>query len=165
MSEFGKRILVLAGLLAVASVNAQQAEIMNKADPLPGITSGGQPDEAALESLAEAGYVAVIDLRGENENRGFDEKSKVEALGMSYLALPVSGGADVSYENASELDRMLAEIDGPVLIHCGSSNRVGALLALRHKMNGASSEEALKLGEEAGLSSLRGAVETRLEER
>ncbi len=62
------------------------------------------------------------------------------------------------------LDEILGNVRGPVLLHCASGNRVGALLALRARMHGASPEEALELGNEAGLSSLRSTVETLLNE-
>lgn len=165
MSVSLRCLTAFVGLLCVAGAGAQPADLMNAAEPLPGVTTSGQPDQAALEDLAKAGYVAVIDLRGVDENRGFDEQQTVEEFGMSYLPLPISGGAGITYENASALDKILAEIDGPVLLHCASSNRVGALLALREKMQGGSNDEALSLGEAAGLSSLRATVETRLEER
>jgi protein tyrosine phosphatase (PTP) superfamily phosphohydrolase (DUF442 family) len=84
---------------------------------------------------------------------------------MKYISLPIGGASGVTYENASLLDETLSKIDGPVLVHCASSNRVGALLSLREKMHGASTEEALSLGDEAGLSSLRKTVEARLSEQ
>jgi uncharacterized protein (TIGR01244 family) len=160
--------LFSAALLAV-SVHAQEsnptAKLMNAAQPLPGITTAGQPDEASLNSLAAAGYVAVIDLRSDAEDRGFDEKSVVESLGMNYISIPVSGADGVSYDNAALLDQSLSGIEGPVLVHCASSNRVGALLSLREKMHGASAEDALDLGLEAGLSSLRPVVEEQLNQQ
>lgn len=140
-------------------------ELMNRADPLPGVTTSGQPDQAALQELATAGYAAVIDLRGVDEDRGFDEKNAVEGLGMNYISLPINGGGGITYENASLLDEALSGIDGPVLLHCATSNRVGALLSLREHMHGASPEKALELGTEAGLAGLRQTVEARLDER
>jgi uncharacterized protein (TIGR01244 family) len=157
--------MALSVVAALAQVSDPTAGLMNAAQPLPNITSAGQPDQASLEKLAEAGYVAVIDLRAENEDRGFDEKSAVESLGMNYISIPVSGAGGVSYDNAALLDQSLSGIDGPVLVHCASSNRVGALLSLREVLNGASTEEALDLGLAAGLTSLRPAVEALLEEQ
>jgi uncharacterized protein (TIGR01244 family) len=158
--------VVLAVLVAGCSESkAPQVALMNQAEPLPGITTAGQPDEASLRGLADAGYTTVIDLRTADEDRGFDEKGTVEGLGMKYISLPISGGQGVTYENAARLDETLAGIDGPVLLHCASSNRVGALLSLREVLHGASDEDALELGTEAGLKSLRGTVEERLSER
>jgi uncharacterized protein (TIGR01244 family) len=160
---------VLAVALAQAQVFAQESNpaptLMNAAQPLPDVTTSGQPDEVSLRQLADAGYIAVIDLRAESEDRGFDEKSAVEALGMTYISIPVNGASGVSYDNAALLDQSLSGIDGPVLLHCASSNRVGALLSLREKMHGASSEDALDLGLAAGLGSLRSVVEEQLQER
>jgi uncharacterized protein (TIGR01244 family) len=137
---------------------------MNQAEPLPGVMTSGQPDEASLRELAEAGYTAVIDLRRADEDRGFDEKAAVEALGMRYISLPIAGASAVTYDNASILDKALGDMDGPVLLHCATSNRVGALLSLRERMHGASRDDALRLGTDAGLASLRETVEARLSE-
>jgi uncharacterized protein (TIGR01244 family) len=133
--------------------------------PVGNITSAGQPDEAALKVFADSGYVAVIDLRGPGENRGLDEASAVVDLNMQYIAFPVVGHDAISYENAQELDNVLSEIDGPVLLHCGSGNRVGALLALRASLDGADDEQALEYGRSAGLTGLEPVVKERLSER
>ncbi len=126
--------------------------------------STGQPDAETLATAREAGFVAVIDLRGEEEDRGIDEVAAVEALGMRYVSLPVHGADDVTFENAEELDRLLGEFDGPVLVHCASGNRVGALVALRASAAGASDDEALAAGKAAGLTRLEPAVAERLAE-
>ena len=123
------------------------------------------PDNPETLAIArEAGFVAVIDLRGEEEDRGIDEVAAVEALGMRYVSLPVHGADDVTFENAEELDRLLGEFDGPVLVHCASGNRVGALVALRASAAGASDAEALAAGKAAGLTRLEPAVAERLAE-
>ena len=143
------------------------AQLLNEAEPLPDITTSGQPDESALVQLAEKGFVTVIDLRAENEDRGFREADAVENLGMRYVSLPISGPDSVNYENAAALDSFLSSAEGPVLIHCASSNRVGALLSLRQRLVGDDADAALAIGLKAGLSSpvLREVVEARLAER
>lgn len=51
----------------------------------------------------------------------------------------------------------------PLILHCGSGNRAGALLALKaFQIDGMSRDEALELGVKAGLASLRPVVETML---
>ncbi len=126
--------------------------------------STGQPDAEVLSLARDAGFTTVVDLRTESEDRGIDEMSAVTALGMHYVSLPVSGADDVSFENAQALDEILANSDGPVLLHCASGNRVGALFALREKLAGATNEEALAAGKVAGLTRLEGAVKERLQE-
>ena len=60
-----------------------QDEILAPEATLPrdGFLSTGQPDSAVLDKAAEAGYVAVIDFRGIDEDRGMNEQSEVESRG------------------------------------------------------------------------------------
>jgi hypothetical protein len=52
------------------------------------------------------------------------------------------------------------------LVHCGSSNRVGALLALRAAwLKGATLEAALAAGRSAGLTGLESAVRSAIANR
>ena len=127
--------------------------------------STGQPDEQLLAQVESAGYVAVIDLRTAVEDRGMDEPTAVEESGLTYYSLPIAGGKDITFDNARALDTLLAEIDGPVFLHCRSGNRVGGLLALSASARGASEEDALVIGRKAGLTSLEAVVKERISER
>jgi len=133
--------------------------------PVDGITAAGQPDVAALKVFADSGYVAIVDMRGPDEDRGMDdEKGVVEGLGLEYIAFPITSD-DLTFDRARELDELIQSYDEPVLVHCASSNRVGAMLALRHSLNGASDEEALQHGREGGLTRLEPVVMKRLAEK
>ena len=169
MKLFINTILLFAGLSLADTpvpdslkVDLDEVVAAESVVPADGITVSGQPDEEALAVFAESGYTTVIDLRGRQENRGLDEQAAVEALGMSYVPLPIENGDQVSFESAAELTRLIDEADGPVLLHCGSGNRVGALLALAKHQDGASVEESIRYGEEGGLTRLRTLVEKRL---
>jgi protein tyrosine phosphatase (PTP) superfamily phosphohydrolase (DUF442 family) len=81
---------------------------------------------------------------------------------MGYVSLPVDGAAGVSYANAGQLDKLLAELPKPILLHCSSGNRVGALLALRAKARGMDDRAALELGVANGLLGLKSTVEQKL---
>jgi len=160
---------VLAGVFLLALATSALADDDKTAwkyrfEPADGITAAGQPKENGLKDLAGDGYVAVIDLRTAGEDRGMDEQAVVESLGMDYVSLPIEGRGAINFENAAKLDRILSKYDQPVLVHCGSSNRVGALLALREKMNGADDEDALAFGKSAGMTSLEDTVKSRLAE-
>jgi len=119
--------------------------------------SAGQPSEQVLSQLAKKGLVNVINLRGNGEFDGFDEPRLVGSLNMNYQSLPIANAADINFENASKLDAMLNASDEPTLVHCGSGNRVGALIALNHFAKNGDLEQALQAGRDAGM--------TRLEER
>lgn len=132
--------------------------------PADGITSAGQPNEAALEVFAESGYAVVIDMRGPDEDRGIEDfEGAVEATGMKYVAFPVVGQEAINFETARELDALLEGIDGPVLLHCGSGNRVGAVLALRESLAGSDDETAIQYGRDAGMTRLEPRVREVLE--
>ncbi len=131
-----------------------------------GISSAGQPDRQALKVFADSGYVAVIDMRGADEDRGMeDEPGVVEDLGLEYVTFPLTSEEEINFDTAEKLDKLLRGFDGPVLVHCGSGNRVGAVLALRESLKGASDEEALAFGKDAGLTRLEPVVRKRLSER
>lgn len=130
--------------------------------PVDGLRSAGQPDAGQFKVFADAGYVAVIDIRGADEDRGLDEVQVLEDLGLEYVTMPIVGDEAINYDNARALDQLLAGYDEPVLVHCGSGNRVGALLALRESLDGASDKEALEYGRNAGLSRLEPVVQQRL---
>ncbi len=171
--------LLIALLLAGTAVSAAEGDLSAvtslKVDldkvaeyrtvaPVDGVTVSGQPNEEALDIFAENGYAAVIDLRGANESRGLDEAGVVDELGMDYVSLPIEGTDAISFENAARLEEILSRYDAPVLVHCGSGNRVGALLALSKRQKGASEAEALEYGKKGGLTGLGGVVEERFKE-
>lgn len=140
-------------------VKVDLAEIVETGvvQPVGGFTPAGQPDEAALSVFAKNGYAAVIDLRTSGEERGIDEQTVVEGLGMDYVSLPV-GRDGITFENARALDQLIRSYERPVLVHCGSSNRVGALLALRASLNGVDDETAIEVGKKGGLTGLEPTV-------
>ncbi|MGB5164306.1 MAG: sulfur transferase domain-containing protein [Woeseiaceae bacterium] len=123
-----------------------------------GVSAAGQPDEAAFQVFAESGYAAVIDLRAENEDRGLDEAAVVADLGMDYVSMPIANAAEVNVENALKLEALIASYDGPVLVHCASSNRVGALLAIADYESHGDRDKALAKGMSAGMKGLEGRV-------
>ncbi len=160
-----RHLLVALAISCLAAPVAAQPELeaINVASPLPGITTSGQISEGDLETIAGAGYVAVINLRSAEENGNWDARPRAEELGLAYHTIPIAGAGEVTPEAAAQLDQLLLELgaspERPVLVHCASSNRVGALFALREAASGADREAALELGRAAGLRSLEGRVE------
>ncbi len=115
----------------------------------------GQPSEGALERYAGEGGAMVIDLRSHQgkDVPGFDERAKVEALGMKYVNIPMSP-ATFSEGDVARLASAIGEADGPVLIHCGTSNRVGGMwAAYLARVRGVPTEEAIRAGKAAGMRS------------
>lgn len=141
-----------------------QAAIPGLREPRAGLYTAGQPDVEAWNAVARNGVTTVIDLRPEGEMKGRDEAAEVAAAGLAYHRLPVAGAGDVSTANAEQLQRLIAQAPGPVLVHCASGNRVGALLALgAAKDDGMTTEQAIAFGRDAGLGSLEPRVREVLE--
>jgi len=130
-----------------------------------GLVTGGQPDAAALEAASAAGVTTVISLQTPEEDGVAEEAALVEQLGMTWVNIPVAGPDGVTEENARALDEALAGLDpAQTIVHCGSGNRAGALLALRSfYLDGVPRQQALELGRAAGLTSLEGAVTAHFE--
>lgn len=146
-------------LSAVSSlkVDLDAVVALGEVKPIDGITAAGQPTEASLKVFAEKGYAAVIDLRTAGEDRGLDEPAVVEGLGMDYVSLPI-GRDGITLDNAKALGKLIGEYDSPVLVHCASSNRVGALLALKMYADTGDAEMSLAMGRAGGLTRLEGVV-------
>ena len=129
------------------------------------LITAGQPSPDHLAQLAAQGVKAVINLRPTTENAGYDELAVAARLGLHYVVVPTTPNADgITFANAAILDKAIAEAqaavgDAPMLIHCASSNRVGALLALRASAAGVGKDAAMEVGREAGLVALAPLVE------
>ena len=142
----------------------QIVEVTNAREPLAGVTTGGKPTEAQLRRAQELGYRTVISLLPEGDMAG--EAEAVQALGMKFVSIPITDANDLTEENARRLAVALdAPDEKPVLLHCASGNRAGALLALKaFYVDSATAAEAVELGTRAGMTSLRPQVEAKLEE-
>ncbi|MCC4634681.1 fused DSP-PTPase phosphatase/NAD kinase-like protein [Xanthomonas dyei] len=112
------------------------------------LVSSGQPTQADLRAAAARGVTTVIDLRAPEETRGYDEIAAADALGLRYVRLPIRNADALTPEAARVLQRVLdQQQQGTVLLHCAS----GTLLALLAAREGASPEQALQIGREAGM--------------
>lgn len=119
------------------------------------VTFGGQPSEEAIRRFGAEGGAKVIDLRTHEgrDTAGFDERATVVNEGMQYVHVPMSS----STFSAGDVDRFAAELrsaKGPVLVHCGSSNRAGGMwAAYLAREKGWDTEAAIEAGRAAGMSS------------
>ncbi len=116
---------------------------------------GGRPTADAIEAAQEKGIKVVINLLSDREVTvmDFDERAIVERLGIEYVAIPITPKS-FGPPDAEILREVLSKTPGPVLIHCKSSNRVGALWAMYlHRHRGVPLDDAIKLGRRAGLRS------------
>ena len=162
----GEPAAAVAERAAPAPGTAAALGVTNAREPLPGLVTGGQPTPEQLDALARAGYARFVSLRPAGERGAGWEEEHVAGRDLAFERIPVAGAGDLTREAVMALDRLIDEAGGePTVVYCASSNRVGALLALRaHWLEGASPEEALELGRAAGLAGLEGAVAALMED-
>jgi protein tyrosine phosphatase (PTP) superfamily phosphohydrolase (DUF442 family) len=130
------------------------AGVSNACEPLPGLATGGQPAEAHLRALRDAGAAVVLDIRDPMEVRPFDEAAAVAGIGMRYVNVPISSGALSDDAMARILTVLRDRADGAVFFHCASGNRVGGpLIAHLVLDNDMDEEDAVETAMGAGLRS------------
>lgn len=159
--------LLLAPVAAGYALHAQAMDLPSIAHaraPATGIVSAGRLEAVDIERLRGAGIAQVIDLTPDAETPGFDEAAAVRGAGIAYANLPLRGAVDLTRENVLAFDAILRDAPRPVLVHCASGNRVGAMAALRAAwVDGTSVEEAIAIGKAWGLAGLESEVRGRLE--
>lgn len=165
MAVFGLTGAGLLGLGGCASQRMSTAEAtaapIEGWDELPNaskagnVTFGGQPTRNAILRFGHYGGTKVIDLRTHEgrDSAEFDEQATTIMEGMEYVNLPMSS----STFSAGDVDRFARELrsaKGPVLVHCGSSNRAGGMwAAYLAREKGWDTEAAMEAGRAAGMSS------------
>lgn len=130
-------------------------ELSNARRVSDGVLCAGELTPQQLREMAAAGMKTVVNLCVPGES-DWDEGGFVNGLGMRYVNIPVRGAVDVTEENAHRLHEIVAQAaNRPLVIHCRSGNRVGALLAIAAcRDDGRDVEEAVELGRRAGLAAL-----------
>lgn len=132
-------------------------DIPNCCTPGTGLCTGGRPRPEHFQQAKDKGVRTVINLCPPGEACDYDEAAVVSGLGLHYVNIPVSGPADITADKARELAKAMAEYSPghPVLLHCASGNRVGALMAMKARfVDGRSPADALAEGRAAGLKAL-----------
>jgi uncharacterized protein (TIGR01244 family) len=167
----------LRGVLAFSVLAASSLAQEKETDPLAGnpgiadyyrvradVATAGQPSDEAFADIQKAGFKTIINLRTEQEG-SLEEKPKVEALGLEYHNIPI-GSDGISKEQVALFEKILGDASSrPVLIHCASSNRVGAMWFI-HQVLGEGKDEtaALEEAKKAGLRpNLEGAAKEFIE--
>lgn len=133
---------------------AEDIGLINEVVPEEGVLFGGQPTEAQISALAEAGYRTIIDLRGESEPRGFDEAAAIDAAGLEYIAIPMTQDTLGTSKPFADFVEIFDQVEHPVVVHCASGNRVGAAYyAWLVAKGGLTRDEALAKARDNGLRS------------
>jgi len=115
-----------------------------------------QPDQDTIGLYKDLDIKVVINIRGEAEDEGYDERKVVEAAGMSYVQIPYMEGRTINKKSVDELISLLdiTERNGTkVILHCTHSQRAGSLLGAALYKAGYSRNVANSSAVKAGMTS------------
>ncbi len=158
-----KSILLSAAAFFMAAAGTAEAQIPENMPAKdapnyrlahPGLAVAGQPSAQMLSQLKALGFRTVINLRtlAEDEIVAAEEK-EVTSQGLKYLSVPVTPET-LSAADVAAVRRLLDDdMAAPVLFHCSTANRVGAVLAAIEVERGRSLDEAEAYGKTMGLKS------------
>lgn len=134
--------------------------VFNARMPIPNLVTAGQLTQEQLDGMVDSGYRHFISLRVSTEDGAGWEEGHADGASFEFDRLPISGADGLTRENVEALAALLeSSNDEPTVLYCGSSNRVGALLALKaFWVDGAEPEAAFELGQQAGMTGLTAPV-------
>jgi len=113
-----------------------------------------QPKPEDFAQAKRIGVKTVINLRHAAEIKDFDEKQVVESEGMIYINIPFLDPAELTDTVFDMVRKHLKSAVRPILLHCASANRVGAVwLPYRVLDGGLIYDEALAEAKTVGLRS------------
>ena len=150
----------------IRQVSSPLINLPNRQVPFDSVLTGGQPTVGQIKKAAETGFKAVINLRTDDELPDPDQElTWVEGCGMKYIHIPVAVTEGFTPQNARVFADTLSKPENyPLIIHCKSGERVGAMFALKvFHIDEKEIEEALLIGERAGLIKLAPVVKQILE--
>jgi uncharacterized protein (TIGR01244 family) len=130
---------------------AQVNNLMRYQRVAPEIATSGALTGDAIQELVKHSFRTVIDLRTEPEGTE-EEKLAIETADMAYINIPITiDGIDESQLEAFK--QAIAQASPPILLHCATGNRAGAMWASYQLSEGIPLEIALKDGRASGMKS------------
>lgn len=127
------------------------------------ILFGGQPSPAALKQLASQGYKTVLSTRGPDELE-WDERALADSLGLRFVTIPMEKPVTaITDDQVRRFAEFIRKAETPMIAHCSSGNRVAGLWTVwLVESKGVAPDEALRLGDKAGMTGIRQVVVQRL---
>lgn len=162
-------VSVLLGLLTSCNSSAANAAdldsfgeigVRKMTAPFDNVLCSGQPTEAQFDALQAAGVTKIVHLRLAKEKGTGWEEQHAAGSSIEFVRLPIAGKAGLTRPNVQRFAELMADAgEGHTLVSCGSSNRVGAMFALKARWHdGKSAAEAMAIGKSAGMKALTSTV-------
>ncbi len=133
--------------------DAVSPAIKNYTRAAPHLGTAGLLADGGVAEAARLGFRTIIDLRSPAEPNQPAEAGLAADAGLAYINIPIARGAPTEAQIAQFTDLMNDRTSFPVLLHCASANRVGALWALYRASMGVPAEVAIEEGRAIGLKS------------
>ena len=107
------------------------ADIKNYRAVDDSLATSGQPSEAQLRAIAEAGFTTIINLALHDDPRYSlpDEAAAVRSLGMAYVHIPVQFAAPTQADLHAFFTAMEVHHGQKVWVHCAANLRVAWLVS------------------------------------
>jgi uncharacterized protein (TIGR01244 family) len=140
--------------MAAEALEPYECGTVTRLHTFEGIFLASQPSAADFEQASMGGIRTVINLRHDFEMPDMNEQEVVQGLGLNYVHVPWNGPDELTDEILDALRMELGQAERPILLHCASANRVGAVW-LAHRMldGGLSADEAKAEAKVVGLKS------------
>jgi len=132
---WGWRPLVAEEIATPPMLSAAELGTTNAVHTFDTTLLAGQPSAADLALAAKQGTKTVITLRGENEI-DWDESAAVKELGLTFHRFAIRSPETLTNDIFEQTLQLLNDKKtGPVLLHCASANRVGAIWLAHRVVN------------------------------
>jgi len=163
--------LVVIAVGAPALAGPAKAPFGDKVDRLitsydrasPYIGTAGLLKAGGVAEAKRLGFVAILDLLGPDEAGGVAaERAAAKAAGLRFFHIPVTTRAPTWDQVRAFAPLIEDRANYPILVHCETANRVGAMWAMYRVMRGVDAQVAIEEGRAIGLTSREGAVRKRL---
>lgn len=112
----------------------------------------GQPKGDALKIAKQRGIKVAVSLRQQGEV-GWDEAAAAQAAGLKFQRIAFRAPDTLNDKVFAAARKALSDAEGqPVMLYCGSANRVGAIWAAHRALDaGLSVDDAIKEGRRVGM--------------
>lgn len=142
------------GAITTEALEPYECGTITRLHTFQGVFLASRPQPADLEQAKQGGVKAVVNMMHPDEQAGFDERAFVTDLGLAYHNPAWNGPDELSDATIDANLALIRNAERPMLVHCSSANRVGAIwYAYRALDGGLSDAEALAEARVVGLKS------------
>ena len=118
---------ILFGVVSAAVADDGVADIVNFREYSETFASAGQPTEAQLEAVRDAGYDRVVYVAYSDQRNSLEHEDRiVKGLGMEYAHIPVEWEAPTAADFELTAAAIRSNAGGKTLLHCQVNYRASA---------------------------------------